>query len=142
MALSLAQAQEIARATLQKARALDLNPLAVAVLDVSGEVKCLYREDEAAPLRCGLAVGKAWGALSWGAPSRQLGDIAVERPAFFTALSAMGSGKIVPAAGGVLLHTKDGLLAGAAGVSGDLSDKDERCAIAGAEAAGLYWLER
>jgi uncharacterized protein GlcG (DUF336 family) len=41
-----------------------------------------------------------------------------------------------PAPGGVLIQ-KDGVLLGAVGVSGDTSDNDEICAVAGIEAAGL-----
>jgi len=38
--------------------------------------------------------------------------------------------------GGVLIQSEGGLL-GAVGVSGDTSDNDEICAVAGIEAAGL-----
>jgi uncharacterized protein GlcG (DUF336 family) len=38
--------------------------------------------------------------------------------------------------GGVLIQ-KDATLLGAIGISGDTSDNDEACAIAGIEAAGL-----
>ena len=42
----------------------------------------------------------------------------------------------MPVPGGVLV--KDGTeIIGAVGVSGDLSDKDETCAVAGIQAAGL-----
>jgi len=49
---------------------------------------------------------------------------------------AAAEGKMIPAAGGVLLKQGDEVL-GAVGISGDLSDQDEICAIAGVEAAGL-----
>lgn len=137
MTISLLDAQNIANAAQKKGRSLGLEPLAVAVVDASRAIKCLYREDGAAPLRCELAVGKAWGALSLGMNSRAVGDIAVERPAFFTALSAMGEGKIVPAAGGVLLYDADGEIVGAVGVSGDASDQDEICAFVGAQEGGF-----
>jgi uncharacterized protein GlcG (DUF336 family) len=38
--------------------------------------------------------------------------------------------------GGVLIKDSSGNIVGACGVSGDTSDKDEMCAIAGIEAAG------
>ncbi len=44
---------------------------------------------------------------------------------------------MIPAAGGVLVADPDGALLGAVGISGDTSDNDETCAIAGVEAAGL-----
>jgi uncharacterized protein GlcG (DUF336 family) len=39
--------------------------------------------------------------------------------------------------GGVLIRDAAGDIIGAVGVSGDTSDKDETCALAGIEAAGL-----
>ena len=39
--------------------------------------------------------------------------------------------------GGVLIRDTSGEIIGAVGISGDTSDKDESCAIAGIEAAGL-----
>ena len=39
--------------------------------------------------------------------------------------------------GGVLIRDGDGNVAGAVGISGDTSDNDEACAVAGIEAAGL-----
>jgi uncharacterized protein GlcG (DUF336 family) len=39
--------------------------------------------------------------------------------------------------GGVLIRDGAGAVIGACGISGDTSDKDEMCAIAGIEAAGL-----
>jgi uncharacterized protein GlcG (DUF336 family) len=37
----------------------------------------------------------------------------------------------------VLIRDKDGDVIGAVGISGDVADNDEKCAIAGVEAAGL-----
>jgi uncharacterized protein GlcG (DUF336 family) len=39
--------------------------------------------------------------------------------------------------GGVLVRDAQGRLLGSVGVSGDLPDKDEQCALAGIEKAGL-----
>ena len=39
--------------------------------------------------------------------------------------------------GGVLIRDVDGEVLGAVGVSGDTSEKDELCAVAGIKAAGL-----
>ena len=46
-------------------------------------------------------------------------------------------GRVVPAPGGVLIRDAAGDIIGAVGISGDTSDKDEICAVAGIEAAGL-----
>jgi uncharacterized protein GlcG (DUF336 family) len=44
---------------------------------------------------------------------------------------------VVTNPGGVLIRDGGGNVIGAVGISGDLSDKDEMCAVAGIEAAGL-----
>src|SRR2546430_1861794 len=46
-------------------------------------------------------------------------------------------GRVVPAAGGVLIKDGGGAVIGAVGISGDVSDKDEACALAGIAAARL-----
>jgi uncharacterized protein GlcG (DUF336 family) len=48
----------------------------------------------------------------------------------------MAQGRLIPVPGGVLIQD-GGVLLGAVGISGDTSDNDEICAIAGIEAAGL-----
>ena len=49
----------------------------------------------------------------------------------------MSDGRVVPVPGGVLIRDAAGAVIGAVGISGDVSDKDEACAVAGIEAAGL-----
>jgi uncharacterized protein GlcG (DUF336 family) len=44
---------------------------------------------------------------------------------------------MVAAAGGVLIRSATGGIVGAAGISGDVSEKDEACALHGIAAAGL-----
>jgi uncharacterized protein GlcG (DUF336 family) len=49
----------------------------------------------------------------------------------------MSEGRVVPAPGGVLIRDAAGAVLGAVGISGDVSDKDEACALAGIEAVKL-----
>ena len=135
--LGLTVANTIVEAALKKARELNTAPLAVAVLDETGQLKAYQREDQTSLLRTDIAVGKAWGALGLGRSSRVLGKVAEERPAFIQALSVMAAGRLVPVPGGVLIRTEDSTIIGAVGISGDTSDIDETCAVAGIEAAGL-----
>lgn len=135
--LTLQQANRIITAALQKARILNLAPLAVVVLDAAGHIKALQREDNATAFRIDIATAKAWGAVSMGMSSRRLGDVAAQRPNFMNALINMADGKVMPVPGGLLLRDTDGCILGAVGVSGDVSDQDECCALAGIEAAGL-----
>jgi uncharacterized protein GlcG (DUF336 family) len=70
--LTLAQANKIVEVALAKAREMKIRPLAVAVLDQSGHVKSLQREDGASMFRCDIAVGKAWASVGMGVASRAL----------------------------------------------------------------------
>ena len=137
MSLTLAQASTIVDATLKKGRDNNLEPLTVAVLDSGGHLIAFKREDKSGILRFDIAFGKAWGALGMGLGSRTLFARAVKTPQFFTMLAAASGGRIVTNPGGVLIRNAAGTILGACGVSGDTSDKDEICAIAGIEAAGL-----
>ena len=141
MSLTLQQATTIVETALRTGRATSCAPLAVAVLDAGGHLKAFAREDGAGIVRPQIAVGKAWGALGMGFGSRTLArrvaDGQAQQQAFFAALNAMSDGRVVPAAGGVLVRDAGGDILGAVGISGDTSDKDEACAVAGIAAAHL-----
>jgi uncharacterized protein GlcG (DUF336 family) len=137
MSVTLAQASTIVDVALKKARETNLAPLTVAVLDAGGHLVAFKREDESGILRFDIAFGKAWGALGMGFGSRTLAGRAAKTPQFFTMLAAASSGRIVTNPGGVLIRDGGGAIIGACGISGDTSDKDEMCAVAGIEAAGL-----
>jgi uncharacterized protein GlcG (DUF336 family) len=135
--VTLAQASTIVDAALKKGRDSSLAPLTVAVLDPGGHLVAFKREDKSGILRFDIAFGKAWGALGMGMGSRQLGARAAKQQMFFTALAAASGGRVITNPGGVLIRDGGGTIIGAVGISGDLSDKDEMCAITGIEAAGL-----
>jgi uncharacterized protein GlcG (DUF336 family) len=135
--LALAQANEIIDAAIAKGRQLRLSPLAVAALDAGGHLVAFKREDGAGFFRFDIAYGKAWGALGLGFGTRELAERAVKLPAFYAALSAASQGRIIPSPGGVLVLGIDGDVIGAVGISGDLGDNDEACALAGIQAIGL-----
>ncbi len=134
--LTLDQARTILDAALAKAVERGLKPLAVAVLDARGALKAFAAQDGTSLKRGEVARGKADGALALGMGSRAIAKAAAERPSFVAAVTHAVGGSLVPAPGGVLVM-QDGEVVGAVGVSGDLSDNDEICAVAGIEAAGL-----
>jgi uncharacterized protein GlcG (DUF336 family) len=107
------------------------------VLDSGGHLVAFKREDKSGLLRFDIAFGKAWGALGMGFGSRTLAARAGKTPMFITALAAVSAGRMVPVPGGVLIRNAAGDLLGAVGISGDTSERDEMCALAGIEAAGL-----
>jgi uncharacterized protein GlcG (DUF336 family) len=135
--LTLEQASTIVDVALKKGRETNCAPLTVAVLDAGGHLVAFKREDRSGILRFDIAFGKAWCALGFGFSSRTLGERAEQHPVFFQAIAVVSQGRFVAAPGGVLIRDADGNIIGAAGVSGDSSDKDEVCAVAGIEAAGL-----
>jgi uncharacterized protein GlcG (DUF336 family) len=137
MSVTLAQASTIVDVALKKARDSNLAPLTVAVLDSGGHLVAFKREDKSGILRFDIAFGKAWGALGMGFGSRTLASRAAKTPQFFTMLAAASGGRMVTNPGGVLIKDAAGTIVGACGISGDTSDNDEMCAIAGIEAAGL-----
>ena len=137
MSITLAQASTIVDVALKKARDSNLAPLTVAVLDAGGHLVAFKREDKSGLLRYDIAYGKAWGALGMGFGSRTLASRAAKTPQFFTMLAAASGGRMVTNPGGVLIKDTAGSIVGACGISGDTSDKDEMCGIAGIEAAGL-----
>ena len=136
--LTLAQASAIVDAALARGRALGLKPLTVAVLDAGGHLVAFKREDGSGILRFDIAFGKAWGTLGMGFGGRELGARAQKSPTFMAALMAASGGRVVPAQGGVLIRDVAGAVIGAVGISGDVSEKDEDCAVAGIAAAGLH----
>ncbi|WP_327752283.1 heme-binding protein (plasmid) [Sphingobium sp. SJ10-10] len=135
--VSLTQAQTIVDATLSEARKLALKPMSVAVLDAGGHMVAFAREDGSSTLRPQISTAKASGALALGVSSRVIGEMAVDRPTFIAAAAGLSAGGIIPAAGGLLIRDATGQVVGAVGVTGDTSDSDELCALAGVSAAGL-----
>jgi uncharacterized protein GlcG (DUF336 family) len=137
MSVTLAQASTIVDTALKKGRETNCAPLSVAVLDAGGHLVAFKREDKSGILRFDIAFGKAWGALGMGFGSRTLAERAANTPQFFNMLAAVSDGRMVANAGGVLIRGPGGDVIGAVGISGDTADKDEACAIAGIQAAGL-----
>lgn len=137
MALTLVQAGHIVDGALEKGRELNCAPLTVAVLDAGGHLVAFKREDRSGIMRPDIAVGKAWGALGMGFGSRELFERAAKQPVFIAALTAASAGRLIPVPGGVLIKDAAGEIVGGVGVSGDTSDRDEVCAVAGITAAGL-----
>ena len=136
-ALTLKLATQLATQALTAGRTISAAPLTIAVLDSGGHLVTLQREDGASLLRPQIAIGKAWGAIALGKGSRLLALDAQQRPAFIAALNSLGQGSVVPAPGGVLIRDQAGNVLGAVGISGDLSDVDEQCAITAIEGLGL-----
>ncbi|MFJ1456944.1 heme-binding protein [Nocardia sp. N2S4-5] len=118
--LSLSEADLVVQAALAVGAERGFPPLAVAVVDVTGEVIVLRRADGGMPMTSRIAVAKARTALHTLQPSGRLqlpGPIA-------DSIQHLYNGDYVPYAGGVLIVDGD-LIIGAAGASGAHAAEDE-----------------
>ena len=136
MNMTLELASTLIDAALKTGREKGFMPLSVAVLDAGGHLVAFKREDKSGILRFDIAFGKAWGALGMGFGSRELFNRTAANPTFMGVLSTVSGGRLVPVPSGVLILA-EGDVIGAVGVSGDNSDNDEICAVAGVAATGL-----
>jgi uncharacterized protein GlcG (DUF336 family) len=118
---SLTDADRIVQTALEVGTERGFPPLAVAVIDVTGEVVVLRRSDGGMPMSSRIAVAKARSALVALKPSGQLDKLP---PGIIDTVQHLYGGDFVPRAGGVLI-TDDDLIIGAAGASGAQSDEDE-----------------
>lgn len=135
--ITLGQAQTIIAGAFAKGDGEGFKPLTVAVLDAGGHLIAVARQDGSSAHRPGIAIGKASGVIGLRVSSRTVGEMAADRPTFIASLGQIAPHGMIPAAGGVLVAGDGGDTIGAFGVTGDVSDNDEICAIAGIETAGL-----
>lgn len=136
-ALTLDTARTILEAALAKVVEKKTKPMAIVVLDARGCVKASVAQDGTSLMRFEVAHGKAYGALAMGLGSRAIFKRANEQPYFIDAVNTMARGALIPVPGGVLIKDGGGHVLGAVGISGDTSENDEECAVAGIDAAGL-----
>jgi uncharacterized protein GlcG (DUF336 family) len=135
--LSLEIANEIIDAALVRSTELGFRPMTVVVIDASGDVKAVQRQDGASMFRFDVALGKAWGAVAFGTSSRDLAERAKDNPNFYSSLSSTAGGKLLPQPGAVLIKDEHGVVLGAVGASGGSGDEDEVICIHGVEAVDL-----
>lgn len=137
MPLTLQQCNQIISAALNHGISLKAAPLTVAVVDAGGHLLALQRQDGASNLRPQIAMAKAAGTLALGFSSRKLAEIARDRPELVGAMTTLPGGAMMPSPGGVIIIDRGGAIVGAVGVTGDTSDNDELCAIAGVHGIGF-----
>lgn len=137
-ALTLEKANRIIEHALGKGKEMGFQPLTVVVLDAGGHMKAMQREDRSSISRREIAEGKAYATLSMGFGGRELQRRASKMsPLFFGAISDATGGRMIPVPGGVLIKDSQGNIVGAVGISGDLSENDELCAVSGIRAVNL-----
>ena len=120
--LTLSDADWLVQAALAIGADQGFPPLAVAVIDVTGEVLVLRRADGGMPMSSRVAVAKARSALVALKPSGVLDKLP---PGIIDTIQHLYGGNFVPRAGGVLVTDGDDVILGAIGASGAQSDEDE-----------------
>ncbi len=129
MGLNLHDANELIGRAQAKAVELEIR-ITVAVVDEGGLLIALARMDGAPPLSPQVAEAKAVGAAMLHRDGASLGELAKDRPGFFSVVDRLVRVPIVPGLGSILIK-RDGAVLGAVGVSGGKPEQDLECAQAG-----------
>jgi glc operon protein GlcG len=129
MPLNLQDANQVVSRAHAKAADLGIR-VTVAIVDEGGLLIALARMDGAPPLTPQIAEAKAVGAAMLQRDGAGLGDLAKDRPGFFSVADRLVRVPIVPGLGSVLIR-RDGKVLGAIGVSGGRPEQDLECAEAG-----------
>jgi uncharacterized protein GlcG (DUF336 family) len=135
--LTLDEALAMIEGTFASARERKAHPLSAIVLDAGGRVKAFQKQDGCSLLRFEIAYGKAFGALAMGRSSRMVLQKAREKPLFMQSLTELSDGPMFLEAGAQLVRDASGEVVGAIGVTGDVNEVDDLCAIDGIRAAGF-----
>lgn len=135
--MSLRQANAIIDSAFVKAAEDGVPPLAVVILDESGNIVSAQRQDGASMFRIDVALGKAWATVAMGISSRTIAKQAQDNPNFYAALASTARGRFLPQPGAIPIRDAKQQLIGAAGASGGTGDQDEVCCVYGVQQVGL-----
>lgn len=129
--LSLDVARKLIDAGEEEARSRGL-ALSFAVVDAGGHIVAIGRMDDADWITPEVALGKAWTAAAFRAPSDAQGQKAKDLVAFAGSISAATHGRYTPQIGGLPLAIDDAA-AGGMGASGATGAEDEEVVRAAIE---------
>ena len=127
MALTLAEANQVVQAAVDKAREMNIK-ISVAVCDAGGRLMAFNRMDGAIWGSVYGSQGKAIASAGFARPSGELQERAGS-PIIQGIVAAEG-GHMIPSQGAVPI-LRNGVAEGACGVGGGTSQQDEDCARAG-----------
>src|SRR4029450_13578846 len=134
--LSLAEALAVIEGTFAAAAEHKCRPMTAIVLDAGGRVKAFQKQDGSSMLRFEISYGKALRALSLGRASPLVLQKAKDKPLFMQSLGELSDGPLFLEGGGQLIRDDNGEVVGAIGVTGDVNEMDDICAMTGIRAAG------
>jgi uncharacterized protein GlcG (DUF336 family) len=126
--INLDAARKAAAPALAEAQKNSLR-MAVAIVDISGDLVLFEKMDGTQAASVNIAVDKARSAARFKRPTKALQDALAAGGAGLRLLALEGA---VPVEGGLPLIA-DGKIVGAIGVSGGTSEQDGQCAKAGAD---------
>jgi uncharacterized protein GlcG (DUF336 family) len=135
--ISLDEATKLIAGIFADAARRKLRPLTAVVLDAGGHVKAALKQDGSSMLRFEIAYGKAYAALALGRSSRLVLQKSREKPIFMENLQKLADGPMFLEGGGQLIRDQAGEVVGAVGVTVDVNEMDDLCAVDGIHAAGF-----
>ena len=127
MALTLAEANQVVQAAIEKAREMNIR-VSVAVCDAGGRLMAFNRMDNAIWGSVYGSQGKAIASVAFGRASGELTERA--GTPIIQGIAAAEGGHMIPSQGAVPI-VKNGVVIGACGVGGGTSQQDEDVARAG-----------
>jgi uncharacterized protein GlcG (DUF336 family) len=89
-------------------------------------------------LRFEIAYGKAFAALGLGRSSKLVLQKYRDKPVFMEYLQNLSDGPLFLEGGAQLILDEHGEVVGAVGITGDVNEMDDDCAMAGIRAAGFH----
>ena len=125
--ISLEEAKKVAAPAMAEARKNNWT-MAVAIVDTAGNLVYYEKMDHAQLGSANFCIAKARSAVLFKRPTKAFQDALAAGGAGTRVLRVEGA---VPVEGGIPL-VQEGKIIGAIGLSGDTSDHDGQCAIAGA----------
>ena len=129
--ISLAQAYDVVKAAIEKAKALDTK-MDIAVVDSGGNLKAFVRMDGAWLGSIDISIKKAKTAIWFGFPTGAIGELSQPGGPLYNIEHSNGG--LITFPGGLPI-TVDGVVIGGIGVSGSTVENDHAVAEAGAAAA-------
>jgi uncharacterized protein GlcG (DUF336 family) len=127
MALTLAEANQIAQGAMAKAKEMNIK-ISVAVCDAGGRLIAFSRMDGAIWASAYGSQGKAIASAAFSRPSGELAERA--GTPILQGIAHASGGHMIPSQGAVPI-IKNGMLEGACGVGGGTGQQDGDCARAG-----------
>ena len=127
MALTLAEANQVMQAAMDKAREINIK-ISVAVCDGGGRLMAFNRMDAAIWASAYGSQGKAIASVAFARPSGELAERAGSP--IIQGIAAAEGGHMIVSQGAVPI-IRHGIVEGACGVGGGTAQQDEDCARAG-----------